>query len=136
LNIMNDDEYEYVHEKEKRKRYHRRELAILKVANGNPPVCAICGCPHLEILQFGHYKGDGKYHRKEIGGHGRIIEWIHQYPLKTVLDKIQLECPYCNFWHALFGEYPSKEKRPNWDHVKKEDIQQFQKLLTDEEMGG
>jgi len=130
---MMQDEYEYLHEKRKRERIVKREFAMLKVVNGSSPVCAICGCPHIEILQFGHFKGDGKAHRKEIGGSSNIIDWILRNSLKEVEERIQLECPYCNFWHGLYGEYPSEVKRPNWTHVKKENIIRFQTLLIDEE---
>jgi hypothetical protein len=87
------------------------------VANGSPPVCANCGCPHVEILQFGHPKGDGRFHRKRDELASGMVRWILRTSRKEVLEMVQLECPYCNFWHGIYDEYPSEDKRPNWNHV-------------------
>jgi len=130
---MIKDDYEFKHMRQRRERRERREKAIHRIANGSPPVCAICGCPHIEILQFGHYKGDGSSHRKETGSAKEIIAWIFHTPLEEVLERIQLECPYCNFWHGLHGEYPEGTKRPNWDHVEEEIESRESKLCYDQE---
>ena len=110
-NMIEADEYEYVHVRAKRDRVHRRYEAIYKVADGEKPKCAICGCPHVEILQFGHFNADGRFHRKKIPS---IIIWVLRNDIGTIKKKIQLECPYCNFWHGVYGDYPPLEKRPKW----------------------
>jgi len=110
------EEYETVQEKRSKQRKDRRLRAIKKVAkvNKTKQVCAICGCPHIEILQFGHPNGDGAYHRREIGDSLSIVSWILNSPRQVVANKIQLECPYCNTWHAVNSEYPTEDKRPQW----------------------
>lgn len=87
--------------------------AMLKLADGSPIQCSICGCPHAEIMHFGHPEPrDGHYHRKEIGG--EMAKWILRTPLAEINGRVQLECPYCNAWHNKFKDYPPVEKRPDW----------------------
>ena len=108
--------YEAVPEKSRRYRARKRMKAILKLADGSEPYCAICGCPHIEILHFGHpeHRG-GRFHRKEVGGTKGIVSWILATPLEEVKERVQLECPYCNNWHNKFKEYPPEDKRPSWN---------------------
>ena len=112
--------YETTQSKVARKRQERRRRAIEKIANGNPIVCAVCDCPHAEILHIGHPNHDGSYHRKELrkGNHGLktrdVVLWVLRTDIEEVLKKVQLECPYCNAWHNRFGDYPLEDKRPKW----------------------
>ena len=91
-----------------------------KIANGSLPECAICGCPHLKILDIGHPNHDGKEHRRVpdpvIGGFRArsMVRWVLDTPIEEVLKRVQLECPYCNAWHNRFGDYPPLENRPTW----------------------
>lgn len=96
-------------------KYRLRMESLIKLANGGPIKCSICGCPHSEILGFGHYNGDGAIHRREIG-HGThgLRKWIKENPLEMVLKKVRIECAYCNAYHAWTGKYPSFDKRPVW----------------------
>ena len=110
--IEMNEEWEYSYKTQKKERMKRRLEAIFKIADGEKPRCSICGCPHAEILQFGHFNGDGSYHRKKINS--TIISWILKQPIEVVKMEIQLECPFCNFWHGVYGEYPSSEKKPQW----------------------
>jgi DNA-directed RNA polymerase subunit RPC12/RpoP len=89
--------------------------ALLKLADGEPIRCAICGCPHAEIMHIGHpeHRG-GRWHRKEAGGAKGVIAWILKTPIEEVKERVQLECPYCNSWHNKFKEYPPEDKRPTW----------------------
>ena len=107
-------EYETIQTKSQRIRAKNRRLAILKIANGSEPVCAVCGCPHREALHIGHpeHRG-GRFHRKEVGSRG-VVGWVLRTPIEEVLERVQLECPYCNAWHNRFKEYPPQEKRPKW----------------------
>lgn len=116
-NIMN--EYETRPEKTRRYRAGRRERAIKKLSQGNEPACIICGCPHSEILQFGHPKHrGGRWHRRELGGSNyasrSVIAWVLRTPIEEVIELVQLECPFCNSWHNRFKEYPPPEKQPQW----------------------
>ena len=109
--------YESIPEKSRRYRARRRMKAILKIANGEQPKCAICGCPHVEILHIGHpTHRDGRFHRRET----KTIPWILNSPIEEVLERVQLECPYCNNWHNKFMEYPPEDKRPSWNNPPKE----------------
>lgn len=104
-------------DRQARRRAERRERAILKLANGKAPECAVCGCPHKEILHIGHpeHRG-GRFHRREIAKDRSrtVVGWILNTPIEEVLKVVQLECPYCNAWHNRFKEYPAPEKRPFW----------------------
>ena len=105
--------YESVPEKSRRYRARRRMKAMLKLADGGPVCCAICGCPHEEIMHIGHPEHrEGKYHRKIEGD---MVPWILSTPIKEVKERVQLECPYCNNWHNKFKEYPPEDKRPCWN---------------------
>ena len=112
--------YETLPEKSRRYRARRRNLAMLKLADGSPIRCAICGCPHVEIMHIGHpaHRG-GRWHRKEHNGGKGVISWINRTPIEEVRERVQLECPYCNAWHNKFKEYPPKEKRPIWETRKR-----------------
>lgn len=110
--------YISIHKKQRNRRIRKRTLAILKLAQGSDPACTICGCPHAEILHIGHpeHRG-GRWHRRENGGRNDsrgVIGWILRTPIDEVLERVQLECPYCNSWHNRFKEYPPPEKRPQW----------------------
>jgi len=104
--------YETLPEKSRRYRARRRKLAMLKLADGGPIRCAICGCPHDEIMHIGHpeHRG-GRWHRKMDG---KMIPWILNTPIEEVRERVQLECPYCNAWHNKFKVYPPENKRPSW----------------------
>ena len=104
------EEYQYVYQIERSWRQERRREAMQKIANDAPVECAICGCPHISILQFGHPNRDARYH---YSGE-KLVAWILNTPLEKVLERIQIECPYCNTWHAIHREYPPLEKRPQW----------------------
>ena len=110
--------YETVQSKVARKRQERRRRAIEKIANGNPIVCTICDCPHAEILHIGHPNHDGNWHRKELTGSPKgtkgVVHWVLRTDIKEVLERVQLECPYCNAWHNRFGDYPPENKQPEW----------------------
>ena len=110
--------YEMKDEKNRKYRANRRRKAIEKIAQGLKPVCAICGCPHAEILHIGHPKHrDGRFHRKELGRKGsrHTVAWVLKTPIQFVLNRVQLECPYCNAWHNRFKEYPKPEHQPKWE---------------------
>ena len=110
--------YETVPEKSRRYRARRRMKAMMKLADGEPIRCAICGCPHEEIMHIGHpeHRG-GRWHRKELGKGGSkdMVGWILRTPIAEVKERVQLECPYCNSWHNKFKEYPPPEKQPCWN---------------------
>lgn len=105
-------------EKMRRHREKKRMDAIRKLADGEPPKCAICGCPHIETLHIGHPNHDGAYHKNELSGHKKggmpVVTWILRMPLDVVKDRVQLECAYCNAYHNKFGDYPPPDKRPSW----------------------
>ena len=104
--------YKTKSEKQREKRKKQRMAALEKLANGKPVQCAICGCPHAEIMHIGHPQPRyGHYHRKM---EGKMVRWILRTPIEEVLKYVQLECPYCNSWHNKFKEYPPPEKRPQW----------------------
>ena len=110
--------YEYKHEKLRKYRWARRMNAINKIADASQSGCAICGCPHNEILHIGHpeHRG-GRFHRKKLGKGSpsrNTVEWVLRTPIEEVLEQVQLECPYCNAWHNRFKEYPPEEKQPKW----------------------
>lgn len=99
-------------QKETNRRAIQRYKAILKLANGSEPACAICGCPHAEILHIGHPKHrGGRWHRKAKGS---MPVWVLKTPIEEVLAEVQLECPYCNNWHNKYKEYPPEHKQPKW----------------------
>lgn len=110
--------YETMPEKSRRYRARLRMKAMLKLADGSPIQCAICGCPHVEIMHIGHpeHKGGG-FHRKELKSDRSktTIGWILSTPIEEVKKRVQLECPYCNSWHNKFKEYPPEDKRPKWN---------------------
>jgi len=110
-NPPNISKYDAKYQKERRKK--RLMNAFIKLANGKPIQCTICGCPHIEALNFGHYNSDGAKHRREIGSN--IAPWILNTPIKEVLSRIQIECIYCNSYHAYNGYYPPPKKQPKWD---------------------
>lgn len=94
--------------------------AMMKVADGSPVQCAICGCPHAEIMHIGHPEHrSGRYHRKIDG---QMTSWILRTPIEEVKELVQLECPYCNSWHNKFKEYPPENKRPSWNDSLRGDI--------------
>lgn len=107
--------YETIPEKSRRYRARRRMKAMMKLADGSPIQCAICACPHVEIMHIGHpeHRG-GRFHRKEIQS-ASMASWILSTPIEEVKTRVQLECPYCNSWHNKFKEYPPREKRPQWN---------------------
>lgn len=106
--------YKTQSEKMQIRRAKKRTLAITKLGGDNPE-CAICGCPHAEILHIGHMKHrDGRFHRREAGGARNIVRWILKTPIEEIRDRVQLECPYCNNWHNKFKEYPPFDKQPVW----------------------
>jgi len=112
--------YETVPEKSRRYRARRRMKAMLKLADGGPIQCAVCGCPHEENMHIGHPKHrDGRWHRKELNGAKGVINWILGNPIEEVKKRVQLECPYCNAWHNKFKEYPPEDKRPKWERLPK-----------------
>ena len=99
-------------EKQRRRRQTQRYRAIIKLAQGTEPKCAICGCPHAEILHIGHPDHrQGRWHRKAKGS---MVRWVLKTPILEVIEEVQLECPYCNNWHNKFKEYPPEHKRPIW----------------------
>ena len=110
--------------KQQFKRAERRLRAIRKLANGKEPACAICGCPHAKILHIGHPEHrNGRWHRKELKKSNdsfarTVVGWILRTPIEEVLERVQLECPYCNLWHNKYGEYPPIEKQPKWETEK------------------
>ena len=114
-----DMTYETTQSRSQKHRAKKRVLAIQKIASGSEPSCAICGCPHAEILHIGHpeHRG-GRWHRRELTGRNKdsrgIVLWVLRTPIEEVLERVQLECPYCNAWHNRFKEYPPEEKQPKW----------------------
>ena len=105
-------------EKKRLKRQEQRRLAIIKIANETDPKCAVCGCPHEEVLHIGHMKHrGGRWHRKEEGCKGSrgMVSWVLRTDIKTVLERVQLECPYCNAYHNRTRGYPEGDKRPYWN---------------------
>ncbi len=113
--------YEYTHEKVRKKRMDERQRAIQKLAQDKEPKCMICGGPHAEILHIGHPNHDGEYYRRALmketdkSWESRtIVKWVLRTPIEEVLKRVQLECPYCNSWHAKFRQYPPEDKRPQW----------------------
>ena len=109
--------------KQQFKRAEKRQRAIRKLANGEEPACAICGCPHEEILHIGHpeHRG-GRWHRKELRKSNdsfarTVVGWILRTPIEEVMKRVQLECPYCNNWHNKFKESPPKDKQPKWGYT-------------------
>lgn len=97
------------------RRKKRKLKALSKLANGGPVQCAICGCPYEEGLHVGHINHDGAEHRKEHGNRSRYIhKWILATPLKEVLERVRIECVYCNFIQNYTGKYPSVDRRPRW----------------------
>ena len=111
--------YETTDAKAARHRARKRMDAIKRIANGQEPKCAICGCPHVEILHIGHPNHDGIYHRRSLAREPSwdsrtVTSWALYAPIEEVLAKVQLECPYCNSWHAKFRQYPPVEKQPKW----------------------
>ena len=105
--------YETIPEKSRRYRARLRMKAMIKLADGDPIRCAICGCPHAEIMHFGHPEPRfGHYHRKMEGD---MTPYINRTPIEEVKKHVQLECPYCNSWHNKFKEYPPEDKQPCWN---------------------
>ena len=89
-----------------------QKYGISVLTKYGPIKCAVCECPHIEALTFGHRDGGGANHRKEIGQN--IISWILETPIKEVLLKVQIECEYCNHYQYRNGEYPPVDKQPKW----------------------
>lgn len=97
----------------KQRRKQETHTVFERLANGSPIQCAICGCPHEEALTIGHFNGNGKAHRKQIGKHN-VKKWILTMPIEEVLAQVRIECVYCNFVQQYTGGYPSPDKRPRW----------------------
>jgi len=113
------DEYLTKTTKAMQYRQKRRRRAIEKLAQEKKPSCSICGCPHKEILQIGHIEHrDGRFHRRKLSGNSKgsqsVVNWVLKTPVEEALERVQLECPYCNAWHNRFKDYPPQEKRPKW----------------------
>ena len=117
--------YEYSQNKMQRHRRRRRLRALEKIAHGGPVECAICGCPHAQIMDIGHPDHDGKFHRRKkdpvVGGVTArdMVRWVLRTPIEEVLKRVQLECPYCNAWHNRFKVYPPESKRPSWPKMER-----------------
>ena len=60
---------------------------------GDPPKCACCGEDHLLFLTIDHIFGGGNHHKKEIGGSGRLYNWLVQ---NNFPEGFQVLCYNCN----------------------------------------
>ena len=89
-----------------------KHRAYVKLANGGEMKCVICGCPHEEAFTFAHINGDGKEHREKLTT--SIFNWINKTSIGEVSSKIQIECLYCNMYHAWNGHYPPVDQIPKW----------------------
>ena len=99
------------------RRKKRKLRALSKIANGGPIQCAVCGCPYEEALHIGHINHDGAKHKRENRKAFRsrfIHKWTLVTPLKEVLERVRIECVYCNFVQMYTGEYPPIDRRPRW----------------------
>ncbi len=77
---------------------HRRFLAYA-VLGGR---CERCGTNDPMVLEFNHRNGDGKQHRAEIGGSGRLISWVLNNPEEAVI-RLELLCGSCHTKeHSIF----------------------------------
>jgi hypothetical protein len=73
-------------------------------------VCLCCGETQHAFLSLDHVNGDGRQHRKEVGGCGsgsRLYLWLkrHGYPA----GMFQVLCMNCNFAKGHFGVCPHQE---------------------------
>lgn len=92
-------------EKEKRNK-HQREVNAEKrrlVLEGYGNQCECCGETQYEFLCIDHIHGNGKEHRKEIGGGSRIYHWliINNFP-----EGFRVLCHNCNMSYGLYHYCP------------------------------
>ena len=107
-----DREWAKIRVRESKRRYEERmkEEAFEKLAEGNPPECGHCGCPHLKALTIGHINGSRIHKRRNKA----LYRWIVKTPIETVRQHLRFECMYCNFYEGFHGEYPPLEETPIW----------------------
>lgn len=70
--------------------------------------CACCGESRYELLTVDHVNNDGKAHRMEIGGGGKLYRWliINNFP-----PGFQILCMNCNWAKSRYGECPHERER-------------------------
>lgn len=96
-------------------KHTERDKAIWKVAYPNVPVCAVCGCPHSAAFTIGHFNNDGNDHRFKLREMKiNINKWILISDVKSVQKMLQIECVYCQYFHAKNKRYPSDSEKPIW----------------------
>lgn len=107
-----DKEWAKIRHRESKRRYEgrKREEAFEKLAEGSPPTCGHCGCPHLKAMTIGHINGSRIHKRRNKS----MYRWIVKTPIEVVRQHLRFECMYCNFYEGFHGEYPPVEETPIW----------------------
>ncbi len=76
----------------------KRKIKVMDHYGG--PCCVGCGESDARILQMDHTNGGGNQHAKEIGGRGKIYQWLiaNNFP-----PGFRVLCPNCNIraWRGI-----------------------------------
>ncbi len=88
---------------EKAIEYHRkRKIEVMDAYGG--PICVGCGLDEVLILQMDHINGGGHKHAKEIGGRGKIYQWLRK---NNFPPGFRVLCPNCNTRAARGLPFPN-----------------------------
>ena len=91
--------------KGERASYLKQRITTLRVYSNGVPKCACCGEAQYEFLSLDHIEGSGNKHRKALGYHSKIHQWLkaNNYP-----PGFQVLCHNCNFAKSHYGTCPHK----------------------------
>ena len=78
------------------------------VIQGYGGKCACCGEDRDEFLSIDHIEGNGKEHRRAVGGHPRFYSWIVKNDFPAFL---RLLCFNCNLSRGFSGYCPHERER-------------------------
>lgn len=83
--------------------HDRLKLQVIREYGG---CCECCGEDHLEFLTIDHISGDGKTHRRQLGGYGGIAvyRWLRKKGFPK--DNFRLLCLNCNWARGNRGYCP------------------------------
>lgn len=99
----------YLKNREKNILYYRKWRAELedKVFNAYGNRCSCCGETERKFLTIQHMNGDGKEHRKQVGGSNQVYYDLIQRGFPK--DGYTLYCMNCNFADGRRGGCPHKD---------------------------
>jgi len=108
--ITKNREYYQKHRKELQEKARQKRLKIrLEVIKYYGGKCICCGEDCMEFLTIDHIKGEGRKHRRSLGGANRFYNWLRK---NNFPKGFQVLCMNCNWGKRMNnGVCPHVRKR-------------------------